>query len=150
MTAETENPFAALHRDLSAIVPIRLFTVTTVERNGSLARRLYTSHPDDYPVTGTKPIISDGWSRHVLENRQTFVANRTDEFAPYFPDHALINALGCQSAVNIPVVAGDEVVATVNLLDVEDHFTPARVAMLEALVASRAGDIAALVRPSPD
>lgn len=145
VTATAQAPFAALHRDMSAVVPIRLFTITALDRAAGLSRRLYTSHPADYPVTGTKPIGNDDWSRLVIGDKQTFVANRTADFAPYFPDHAQINALGCQSAVNIPVIDKGMAVATINLLDVENHFTPERVAALKALVAARTGEIVAAI-----
>lgn len=113
---------------------VRLFTITVVDREAGLARRAYSSHPVDYPVTGTKPIGDDGWSRQVLGQGQSFVANTTPEFAIYFGDHALINALGCQSAMNIPVQREGVVAGTVNLLDVEGHFTPERAAELERIV----------------
>jgi GAF domain-containing protein len=130
------KPLADLHRRIEQIVGVRLFTVTTVDRTAGLARRVYSSHPVEYPVTGTKPMTDDDWSRKVIDRHETFVANTTAEFAIYFPDHGLINALGCQSALNVPVVDRTEVVGTVNLLDVEGHFTPQRVALAEAEVAA--------------
>ncbi len=122
--------------DLQRAAGVILFTVTVVDREAGLARRCYTSHPVAYPVSGTKPIGSDGWSARVLERGETFVANDTPEFALYFSDHELINSLGCASAMNIPVVGDGTVVGTVNLLDLAGHFTPARVAELEELVRS--------------
>lgn len=127
--------FAALH---AAAVPLgaRLFTVTLHDPEARLFRRAYTSHPEDYPVSGTKPVGEDAWTRHVIGEGKSFVANTTAEFAPLFPDHALINALGCHSALNIPVIRADgAVVATVNILDAEGHFTPDRLAAFETLVA---------------
>ena len=129
--------FAALHRAAQECSSARLFTVTVLDRAAGLARRAYTSHPVDYPTSGTKPMRDDGWTDQVLGTRQSFVANSTPEFAIYFSDHALINALGCHSALNMPV--SDDaglVVGTVNILDVEGHFTPERVAALEALVSA--------------
>ena len=79
-------------------------------------------------------MVSDGWSQIVIDQGRSFVANSTKDFAPYFPDHALINALGCQSAMNIPVSDGVQVLGTINALDVEGHFTPDRAGRLEALV----------------
>ncbi len=149
MTSDAQGLFAALHHAISDAVSIRLFTVTALDRQAGLARRVYTSHPAEYPVTGTKPMTQDDWSRHVIEGKQTFVANRTADFAPYFSDHALINSLGCQSAVNVPVIDAGLVVATVNLLDVENHFTPDRVARLKALVAERTPDILTALRSDP-
>lgn len=146
MTTDPQTIFADLHRTLSNAVSIRLFTVSKLDRKARLSRRVYTSHPVEYPVTGTKPMNVDDWSKLVIDGKQTFVANRTADFAPYFGDHALINSLGCQSAVNIPVIEDGQVVATVNLLDVEDHFAPDRVAMLNALVARHTPDILAALR----
>jgi hypothetical protein len=145
----TDNPLQALadlHRRIADRVGARIFTVTTVDRKAGLARRVYTSHPAEYPVTGTKPMGDDGWSRLVIDGKQTFVANTTAEFAIYFPDHALINALGCQSAVNVPVVDGADVVGTVNLLDVQGHYTPARVATAEAEIAAAQGALVPMLR----
>ncbi|MCT8331064.1 GAF domain-containing protein [Albidovulum sediminis] len=127
------NAFADLH---AACAPLgaRLFTVTVHDPAARLFRRVYTSHPADYPVSGTKPMGDDAWTRHVIGGGRSFVANTTAEFAPLFPDHAQINALGCHSALNIPLFddAG-AVVGTVNILHDEGHFTPDRVAAFEAL-----------------
>ncbi|HEY9019132.1 MAG TPA: GAF domain-containing protein [Paracoccaceae bacterium] len=131
----TDATFAALHRAADAACGARLFTVTVLDRTAGLARRAYTSHPLDYPATGTKPLRDDAWSDLVIGEGKSFVANSTPDFAIYFSDHALINALGCESALNIPV-ADDSglVVGTVNILDAAGHFTPQRVSTLESLV----------------
>ncbi len=129
------DAFADLH---AACAPLgaRLFTVTVHDPAARLFRRAYTSHPADYPVSGTKPMGDDAWTRHVIGEGRSFVANTTAEFAPLFPDHARINALGCHSALNIPLRDGNGVVAgTVNILHDEGHFTPERIAAFEALVA---------------
>lgn len=130
-----DTVFAALHDEARASCGARLFTVTVLDRAAGLARRAYTSHPADYPTSGTKPMKPNRWSEIVLTEGRSFVANSTPEFAIYFGDHALINALGCESAMNIPVAddAG-QVVATVNILDAAGHFTPERIAALEGLV----------------
>ncbi|WP_307742824.1 M24 family metallopeptidase [Gemmobacter fulvus] len=141
--------FADLHRAAEALGGARLFTVTVQDNRAGLARRAYTSHPVEYPTSVAKPLQQDAWSRQVLVEGRTFVANTTPEFAVHFFDHAQINALGCESAVNIPLIAAGEVLGTINILDVEHHFTPARVAALETLIAARAGDLAAAMRAVP-
>jgi len=141
--ADGAETFRALHRAADADCGARLFTITVFDRGAGLTRRAYTSHPVEYPVSGTKPMRSDAWTRQVIDGQRSFVANTTAEFASYFADHAQINALGCASAMNIPVADGTEVVGTVNILDVEDHFDPARVAALEALIGERREEIAA-------
>ena len=128
--------FAALHRAADAACGARLFTVTVLDRKAGLARRAYSSHPVEYPVTGTKPITDSPWTEQVLGRAERFVANSTQEFAPYFPDHALINSLGCESALNIPVSERGIVIGTVNVLDKAGHFDTVRIAALEAVVAT--------------
>lgn len=137
MTPNTPDAvFAALHAAAQERAGARLFTVTVLDRTAGLARRAYTSHPDDYPASGTKPMRADAWSAQVVRDAKSFVANTTPEFAIYFSDHALINALGCEAAMNIPVADDSgQVVGTVNILDVAGHFTPERAALLEDLVA---------------
>lgn len=143
MPADPDATFAALHRAADALCGVRLFTVTLVDRAAGLARRAYTSHPEAYPVSGTKPIAPNAWTATVLDAARPFVANSTDAFRDHFPDHATINALGCEAALNLPVAEGGTVVGTVNLLDAAGHFTPERVVALTDLVARHREDLAA-------
>lgn len=147
----TESAFADLHAAVRRISTARLFTVTVYDPNAAVSRRAYTSHPQEYPVSGTKPMVSDDWSRAVLDRHETFIANTTAEFAPYFPDHALITALGCQAAINIPILQDGKVLGTVNILDVENHFSPQRVQALSAVVAAHQDALLdAILRTKPD
>ena len=126
--------FTDLHTRCAAL-GTRLFTVTTVDDKAGLARRLYTSHPVEYPVSGTKPLEKDGWYDTTIAGKRTFVANTPPEFAKYFFDHALIVSLGLGSCINVPVVDGARVLGTVNILAEAGHFTDAKLAAYEALVA---------------
>jgi GAF domain-containing protein len=142
-----DQAFGALQALTQASVGAKLFTYMSVDMTAELARRAYTSDPVNYPASGTKPIRYDSWFDIVHKQRQYFVANTIEEIAQVFPDYELINSLGCQSVVNMPVVIGGELIGTVNMLDVEGHYTPERVetirqvlsvpAKLAALVAAR-------------
>lgn len=123
----------------------RLFTVTAHDFDAMLFRRLCSSHPVEYPATGTKPMEQDAWFDLCITRGQTFVANTPDAFAALFFDHALITSMGLGSAVNIPVLAGGIVVGTVNLLAEEGHFTANRLAAYHAIVARHAPALAALL-----
>lgn len=125
--------FGALHRLFDGAVGAKLFTVTTVDLDVAQARRLYTSDAVTYPVSGAKPIVIDPWYDLVIVRHQSFVKNTLAEIAEHFPDHATIGSLGCGSVINLPVMLAGAVVATVNCLDVEHHYTPERVATAEAL-----------------
>lgn len=140
--------YDTLHADCAAL-GTRLFTVTVQDEAAGLARRSYTSHPVEYPVSGTKPITRDGWYDQCIGARQVFVANTTPEFAKYFFDHALISSLGLGSCINIPICTkGGPVLGTVNLLAEERHFTAEKLAAYAALIArDHAALVAEMSRP---
>jgi len=123
-------------QDLSRHAPGHiLFTVMTVDMDAGLARRAFSSHPREYPVSGTKPIHRDSWFDIVHGAKRSFVANTIEDIAKVFPDHELIASLGCGSVHNLPVVLKGELVATINMLHTAHHYTHARVAEAEALLA---------------
>ncbi len=127
--------FADLHARCAAL-GTRLFTITALDPAAGVARRVYTSHPVEYPVAGTKPLTRDGWHQTTIIDRQTFVANTPPEFAKYFFDHALIVSLGLGSCINIPVHDGGLVLGTVNLLAEAGHFTADRLTAYQALISA--------------
>jgi hypothetical protein len=124
----------------------QLFTATTVDMGADVVRRAYSSRPSEYPTSGTKPLRGNtgDWFETVFIQRRTFVANTIDDIAKVFPDHELIGSMGLGSVVNYPVVLEGELVATINLLDVADHYSPERVAAVEAQLALPARLCAAL------
>ncbi len=146
-----DDAYAALHRLADAIVGAKLFTITNVDMDAGLARRAYTSDPANYPATGTKPIQVNAWFEVVHGRHEMFVANTLAEIATVFPDYELIGSLGCGSVVNLPVLRGGELVATVNLLDVEGHYTTDRVALIaaEMTLAAMATLLTAALDPAP-
>lgn len=139
-----DEAFGALQALVQATVGAKLFTFMTVDMQAEVARRAYTSDAANYPTSGTKPIRYDSWFDIVHKQRQYFVANTIADIAKVFPDYELINSLGCQSVVNMPVVLGGELVGTVNMLDVDGYYTPERVQMIRELIAVPA-KLAALV-----
>ena len=135
MAAESPAVWRALEDLSRSVVGHRLFTVMTVDMEAGLARRAYSSHPAEYPVSGTKPIHRDRWFDIVHGERRSFIANTIDDIAKVFPDHALIAAMGLGSVINLPVVLKGGLVATVNMLDVPLHYTPVRVKAAESQLA---------------
>lgn len=130
-----DGAFSALQTYVQAIIGAKLFTVMMVDMEAELARRAYTSDPENYPASGTKPIRYDRWFDIVHKDRDLFVANTIEDIATVFPDYELIDSLGCQSVVNLPVVLGGQLVGTVNMLDVEGHYTPERVEAIKQNVS---------------
>ena len=140
-TSSSDAFFAALHRDVGG----RLFTVSVLDRKAGLAQRVYTSHPETYPVSGTKPMSQGVWTEMVIERGETFVANTVAEFALYFPDYALIESLGCKSALNVPIRNG-QVIGTVNVLDREHYFSPEQVDHCKSAILGRHKELIAVLQ----
>jgi GAF domain-containing protein len=111
----------------------KLFTLMTFDARTGLSRRVHSSHPREYPVSGSKPLPAGVWSRTVIDERRTFVANTIEAIAEVFPDHELIHSLGCGSVVNLPLVFSGEVIGAANALDAPGHYTPERVERIERL-----------------
>jgi hypothetical protein len=131
---ESDAVWEALEELSKAVVGHRLFTVMTVDIAANLARRAYTNNSRDYPVSGTKPIHRDKWFDIVDGEKRSFVANTIADISKVFPDFELIASLGCGSVMNMPVVLQGELVATINMLDAEHHYTPERVSAAEAML----------------
>jgi hypothetical protein len=141
-----EEAFEALQALTEATIGTKLFTYMTVDMAAEVARRAYTSDPVSYPTSGTKPINYGPWFDIVHKERRYFVANTIEDIAKVFADHELIDSLGCQSVVNMPVVLGDELVGTVNILHEAGFYTPKRVDRIRATLSIPAKLCAALVK----
>lgn len=136
LAASTDQPrttFEALCALTKQIVGVKLFTLMTFDAKSREARRMFSNMPDAYPELGTKPVNETWWTGHVLDGHKTFVANEIDAIAEVFPDYELIDSLGCQSVINVPIVINGEVFGTINCLDEAGFYTPERVAASEAL-----------------
>ncbi|ODT66624.1 MAG: hypothetical protein ABS75_26485 [Pelagibacterium sp. SCN 63-23] len=130
-----DEAFKALQDLARASVGAKLFTVMLVDMANDVSRRAYTSDPENYPASGTKPINYGPWFDIVHKQRAFFVANTIEDISKVFFDHELINTLGCQSVVNMPIIIRDELVGTMNILDVEGYYTPERVEMVREVLS---------------
>jgi GAF domain-containing protein len=134
--AQEDQPqaaYAALEALTRDLVGVKLFTIMTSDTTTRVAERVYSNMPDHYPVSGTKPYNETHWSDITLTQQKTFVANTIEEIAEVFSDHELIDQLGCQSVINVPIVVGGTVIGTINCLHEAGFYTPERVAAAEAL-----------------
>jgi GAF domain-containing protein len=136
VTERTDQPdaaFDALRELAEATIGAKLFTVMTFDPATRMAQRIYSNMPDAYPVSGTKPANPTEWSRLVLEERKTFVANDIDGIAKVFSDHELIRSLGCESVINVPIIVAGDVIGSINCLHEAGFYTPEKVEAAEAL-----------------
>ena len=128
-----DDGWQALRVLAETLVGAKLFTVSVVDWANEHAGRVFTSHPEAYPVSGTKPIRYDDWFEIVHKQRQTYVANTLATMSDHFFDRDIIASLGCGSVVNLPIEVAGEMVGTVNLLHEENFYTPERLARVPHL-----------------
>lgn len=143
----SETMYVQFHRQIDQAIGVKLFTVMVVDNDASLSRRAYSSHPKEYPVSGSKPLHKeDRWSQQVLVGRHCFIANNTAGFADIFPDYELINKLGCESVINVPIISDGEVIGTLNFLDGAEHFNETRVSTLLKLIDRQRAELTDAMR----
>ena len=111
---QPDATYAAVEALVQDTIGAKLFTIMEIDHNKGVARRSYTNMPDAYPATGEKPLRDDAWSELVQDRRQTFVANSIDEIAAVFDDYELIQSLGCESCLNLPIEVGGTGIGTLN------------------------------------
>lgn len=130
---QPETAFDALCGLAEETVGHRLFTLMTFDEATGEACRIYSNRPDVYPISGRKPADETKWTDIVIGGGKTFVANTIEGITEVFPDHELIRSLGCESVINVPIIAAGRFFGTINCLHIEGHYTPDRVAASERL-----------------
>lgn len=139
---EQSNAWSALHERIEQEVGVILFTVLAFTRGGTRMERIYSSHPDEYPVGGWKDVateVSPEWIAISRDSASTFLAATAGEVASIFADSALIASLGVGSILNVPLRRADgSNWGTVNLCGAEGTYTPERIARAERLIAQHA------------
>lgn len=133
----TEALFQAVDKAIAETVGHKLFTLLYVAPNGKRVKRLYTNMPNEYPVGGYKEANDTPWRRRILQEKRAWVGYDAGDIKSAFLDHELILSLGCESAMNVPVVYGGRLLGTMNLLDAKGHYKetdPDKCALFAALL----------------
>jgi GAF domain-containing protein len=125
--------FRAAEAASKALLGHRLFTTLFVVPGGAEVERVFSSDPAAYPLTGRKRMGPTPWGDHVLTQGRTWLGNGMGHIRWAFPDHALIESLGCAACINIPVRDGGVVVGTLNILDALDAYSAQDVAIAEVI-----------------
>ncbi len=141
--------FKILDKALADTVGHKLFTLLYVAPNGKRVKRLYTNMPKEYPVGGYKEIGSTPWHKRVVEERRAWVGHNADDIRWAFFDHELILSLGCESAMNVPVVYAGKLLGTMNLLDKAGHYADSDPTKCEAFAALMIGPFLDAIAADP-
>ncbi|MGV8831617.1 MAG: GAF domain-containing protein [Devosia sp.] len=130
---QPQAAFKALQALTEGLVGVKLFTIMVRDSVLGVSQRIFSNMPDAYPVSGTKPANQTHWSKLVIDQKQTFIANDIDAVAAVFDDFELIQSLGCESVINVPIIIDGDVIGTINCLHQAGYYTPERVAASDAL-----------------
>ena len=106
----------------ASLIGHRLFTVLVYEADQGLVRRQYSNRPDEYPVSGTKPMGATPWGEHVLHQGKPYIGRDAADIRWAFFDHELIASMGLASTCNLPVRAFGRTLGTINLLHEAGHY----------------------------
>ena len=101
----------------------KLFTLLKIDRNAGLMRRLYSSNTAINPIGGTKPIEAGNWAQRVLVEGLHYVGRDRSDLKSAFADHETLFDIGCESVLNTPILSRGHVVGSINILDIENHYT---------------------------
>lgn len=106
-------------------VGVTLFTASVIADNGASMARVYTTHPEVYPVGGKKTLAGDTnpvWLEQVLKGQQPFLGADKEAVRAFFFDSAIIESLGCGAIVNVPVVNNGQTIGSMNFLGPEGSY----------------------------
>ena len=110
---------------------LKLCTISLIDPMTEEGIRVYSNMPDDFPLSGRKPRADTYWSKWVLDDQKTFVANDSAGIEEVFFDHELIKSLGMASVINVPIVVNGSTIGSVNCLHEAGHYIAERVAASE-------------------
>lgn len=134
--AEPDQPgatFRALDKALAHSPGHRLFTILMHHPAARESERFYSNRPAEYPIGGRKPVMDSAWMQRVIHGGEPWIGRDADDIRWAFFDHETILALGCESALNMPVRWRGETVGTLNLLHEAGHYTGAHLAEVALL-----------------
>ena len=132
-----------------------LFTVTVITPDGAEISRVHSTHPEVYPLGGRKRMdpsqTSPLWKELVVEGQQPFVGPDRAAVREFFFDWETIEALGCGSIINTPVVHEGKTIGSINFLGPEGTMTEQNAAgALEITAQATPAVAAALAAAFPE
>ena len=124
--------FYAVLKDVLAQATGYIFvTLFLIHRGETL--RIFTTEDALYPIGVRKPMGSTPWGDLVIRRRQSFLATDLAGIRSAFFDHAIIESLGCGSAISVPIVYDGKCLGALNLNHREHYYTADHVEIIEAL-----------------
>ena len=123
-SADDAALYASVQGAVEALVGFRLLTILRTTPAGDGLERMHSSDPVAYPAGGVKPVGADAWLRHLLTATAPQLSPDAAAVRRNFFDADAIFALGCQSALNLPIRFRGRNLGTLNLLHRADWYRP--------------------------
>lgn len=109
----------------------------------STLRRVFTSHPETYPLGAEKTVeVSAGWLDAVISKKEPFLAADLQALEEVFTDVQLIKSVGCGAVLNVPVLRDGQVVGVLALANTEGGYTAQSVSAAVDVVSGHSASVA--------
>lgn len=102
--------------DIRRLTGCDVVTVLFYDQARGLARRLFSSRPEQFAADGAKPLAGAAWAEFVIRNGQPLISDGSDTIEKVFQDHEAIIALGIKGIVNFPILEDGRCLGSVNCL----------------------------------
>ena len=127
--------YRAVESALGELVGFRLFTLLRVTPMRDGLERMHSSDPKIYPAGGVKPVADDPWLQRLLIDNRPALSPDAHAVRQNFPDAEAIFALGCESALNVPICLQGRILGSMNLLHAAHWFRPGDAALCQPFAA---------------
>jgi hypothetical protein len=125
--------FAAFSDHCRARAGHRLLTLLAWMEDDNDTQRIWSSNPADYPTSARKAMGVTAWGARVLHGRQLWMGRTAEDIRWAFPDHALLERLGCAACIHALVEWDGRLLGVVSMLDGADAYTADDMAGLNAI-----------------
>ncbi|MGJ7580415.1 GAF domain-containing protein [Variovorax sp. RHLX14] len=127
--------YRAVEAALGELVGFRLFTLLRVTPMRDGLERMHSSDLRTYPAGGVKPVADDPWLQRLLVDNRPSLSPDAHAVRQNFPDAEAIFALGCESALNVPILFQGRILGSMNLLHAAHWFRPSDAALCQPFAA---------------
>jgi hypothetical protein len=122
---EPADIWKAFDTELAATYGHKLFTILSYDPVRQLMVRVHSNQLEFNPIGGAKRVTESPWSRQVLKESRMLVGSNREDIKAVFSEYEKLWGIGCESVLNIPVLAGGVTIGTLNLLDGPGHYDQA-------------------------
>ncbi len=133
--ADAAAAWAAIDALVLRLYDRKLFTALNHLAATAEVERLFSSHPEAYPVGGRKQKQDTHWGKKTIDEGLLYICHTRADIERTFFDHALIASLGVGGMVNIPVMFENKCVASLSLSAPDDRFSEADAPELDIVAA---------------